>query len=197
MTSDLQLAFTQAIIRSGQGCEYLCAAADFHTQRERTSSETVFDLLYSAVNDIRQWINERGLDAGTKAAREGQESIASFIALGGSFTSMRDSFGLDAGYYIARLCLNYDFIALGDVARVGNISQVEPVRYYNHSPLGHALFKAALGAGLHFSNAKDTEGRSAGFYVARCKNPEIIALYRQAGGMFSPYDRDALAAAAH
>ena len=156
------------------------------------SRDDAFSLLYHAVNDMRQWLNERGLHAGVKAARSGQEDIAIYIAKGGTFTLARDPLGLDAGYYIARSCLNYDFVCLGDVAKVGGVSYVQPTRYYNHTPTGPSLFRAALGAGLKFSNARDSDGRTAGFYVARCNDPELVALYRQAGGTFSPLDREAL-----
>lgn len=194
MTTELKItelgrAFAAAVQTSEESPRFDSGSSQFCWQAGRDSP---WQVLYEAVNDLRQRIRERGLSPGTRAARDGQETLADFIAAGGTFTLDRDSFGLDAGYYIARACLDYDFVALGEIARSGALGYVAPVRYYNRTPEGPALFRAALGAGLRFSKAADSEGRTAGFYVARCGDPELVALYRQAGGTFDALDREIL-----
>ncbi len=192
MTTELNRAFETASQTTGTGTSYQGETSAFIWQDGQAG---MFQTLYTAVGDLRRYISEIGLHTGVKAARDGQEALAAYIAKGGTFNQMRDSFGLDAGYYIAQCCLNYDFMALGEVERIGAVAHVEPVRYYNHTPDGVSLFRAALGAGLKFSEACDREGRYAGFFVAHCNEPELIALYRQAGGTFKALERDVLKAA--
>lgn len=189
MTTELNRAFATAIQSKDASLRFAGETSAFIWQ---APDNGLFQSLYDAVSDIRQRLAERGLPAGTRAARDGQQAVADFLTTKDSFTQVRDSFGLDAGYYIARSCLNYDFIALGEVERIGAIAHVEPMRYYNQTPNGTSLFRAALGAGLRFTEASDSESRSAGFYVARCGDPEIVALYRQAGGTFRPTDLEVL-----
>ncbi len=193
MTTELRRAFAGATQNAEESLRFDGGSCMFVWQAGRGGP---WQALYDAVNDIRQRLRERGLSPGTRAARDGQESLADFIASGGVFTRDRDSFGLDAGYYVARFCLDYDFVALGEVARIGALGYVTPLRYYNRTPDGPALFRAALGAGLRFSGAADSEGRTAGFYVARCGDPELVALYRQAGGTFCTLDREVFGAEA-
>jgi hypothetical protein len=191
MTTELNKAFAGAVQASSEAVRYDGGTLTLWREPEGG----LFQTLYNAVGDLRQRLSELGLHPGVIAARDGVDSLAAFIAKGGTFTAARDSFGLDAGYYVAQACLNYDFVALGEVERIGAVAHVEPLRYYNHSPDGPSLFRAALGAGLKFSEACDVETRNAGFYVAHCGDSELIALYRQAGGTFNAPELEALKAA--
>lgn len=157
-----------------------------------TGSPGLIESLQEAVGAVRQYLAERSLDAGVRAAREGIESVLEHLASGKRFTTARDSFGLDAGYYIARLCTNYDFAALGTVEQLGAVKHVEWLRHYNQHPYAREAFFAACAAGLVFTGASDEAGRSAGFWISHTADPEVIAAYENAGGSFTAAESEAM-----
>lgn len=187
--NSLNQTFTSIATPSGVVTEYDSGTRGFAWQDERP---TVMELLSSAVHDVRQFWVERGLHAGVKAARDGVSGVVDYIVKGGRFATGRDVDGLDAGYYVARYCTPYDFVAVGTVERIGPVARVERLRYYNQHPDGRAAFVAAVEAGLSFTDCADDEGRTAGFYIARCNDAELIALYEQAGGTFRQRELEVL-----
>jgi len=182
MTAGLNEVFALTSTRSGAVAEYVAeGSGTFVWQQDRAS---VMDTLMGAVADLRTYWVERSLDPGVIAARTGVDAVVTHILKGKRFNTARDATDLDAGYYIARYCLPYDFVALGVVARCGAVSQVERVRFYNQHPDGHAAFMSALDAGLTFTDCVDEDGHSAGFFVARSDDEQVIARYEAAGGTF-------------
>ncbi len=182
MTAGLNQVFALASARSGQVAEYASErGGTFIWQEERGG---VIDTLMEAVTSMRTLWVERALDASVIAAREGVDAVVTHILKGRRFSTARDADGLDAGYYVARYCMPYDFIALGVVAQCGAVSQVERLRYYNQHPDGRAALLSALDAGLKFTDCVDAEGHNAGFFIARSGDEEIIARYEAAGGSF-------------
>lgn len=182
MTTGLNEIFTLTAARSGQVFEY--AGEPSRAFVWQPDKPGVVDTLLGAVESLRSLWVERGLDAGVLAARDGVDAVINHILKGKRFTTARDASGLDAGYYVARYCLPYDFVAVGVVAQCGAVSEVQRLRYYNQHPDGRAAFLSALDAGLTFSDCADDEHHNAGFYVARSGDEEIIARYEAAGGTF-------------
>lgn len=175
--------FSQATARSGAVIDFVDEGGTCFVWN--TGSPGLIESLQGAVSNIRQYLAERSLDDGVKSARDGIEAVLDFLATGAKFTTARDVFGLDAGYYIAKYCTNYDFAALDAVERIGAVKHVEWVRYYNNHPYAREAFLAACAAGLVFSGAKDESSRTAGFWVCQSSDPEIIAAYEAAGGTFT------------
>lgn len=190
MTTGLNDVFALASTPSGEAAAFVSdTVGTFVWQQERAG---VVDTLLDAVADLRTFWAERGLDAGVIAARTGVDAVVTHILKGRRFNTARDAANLDAGYYIARYCLPYDFVAMGVVARCGAVAQVERVRFYNQHPDGHAAFLSALDAGLRFTDCVDEDGHNAGFFIARCGDDEIIAKYEAAGGTFRQPELDYL-----
>lgn len=177
--NNVNQVFAQASARSGELLEF---GADVSFTVPATPS--LYQNLIDAVSDMRVWLAERSFSPALKAARGGVEAVVPFLLHGGRFDQAHDNDGLDAGYWLARLCVPYDFVAYGAVAVAGPVQQVRPVRYYNQHVDGRAAFMAALEAGLTFSQCLDDEGHDAGFFVARCGDDEVLARYEQAGGVF-------------
>lgn len=173
-------AFVSASVRSGEALEFEAEGwPDFVP-----ATPSLYQDLLDAVADLRRYWRERSLSASLRAAREGVDSVVAFLLHGGRFDTSRDTEGLDAGYWLARRCVPYDFIALGTVARSGPLQDVRPVRYYNQHVDGRAVFLAACEAGLTFSACRDSDGLDAGFFIARCGDEELIARFEGAGGCF-------------
>lgn len=182
MTAGLNEVFALTSARSGRVAEFAGAhTGTFIWQNDRPG---VVESLLGAVNNMRTMWVERALDAGVIAARESVDAIVTHILKGKRFNTARDADNLDAGYYVARYCLPYDFVALGVVAQCGAVAQVDRLRYYNQHPDGRAALLSALDAGLTFTDCVDDEGHNAGFFVARSGDEEIIARYEAAGGAF-------------
>lgn len=190
MSLGLNQVFTTTSSRSGSVLEY--TAEDRLDFNRVETAPSAFDTLLNAVADLRQYWQERNLDAGVLAARDGVDEVITHILKGKRFTTARDAAGLDAGYYIARYCLPYDFVATGVVARCGVVEQVARLRYYNQHPDGLAAFLSAIEAGVSFTDCLDDEGHNAGFYIARCGDEEVIARYEAAGGTFRRPELDYL-----
>ncbi len=176
----LQQIFADTTQRSGAVVEY---GSDEPIQLITPQPSLLRDLA-AAVGNLRDYLAERKLHKGLKAARAGVHATVEYLIHGGRFDSSRDEFGLDAGYYLARECMPYDFIALGAVAVSGPVRDVRPLRYYNQHVDGRAAFVAACEAGVSFSQCRDDDGHDAGFYIARCNDAELIALYERCGGVF-------------
>lgn len=180
--------FANATARSGEVVEFADAGGTAFVWD--VGSPGLFESLQGAVHSMRQYLAERSLDQGVKAAREGIEAVLDYLGGEAKFTSARDHFGLDAGYYIARNCTNYDFVALDTVEQLGVVRHVEQIRHYQHHPFAREAFLAACAAGLTFSKASDEAHRSAGFWVSRCGDAEVIAAYEKAGGTFTSTERE-------
>jgi hypothetical protein len=178
--NNVNQVFAVASARSGELQEYVIG----ELRAFAPETPSLYQGLIDAVAEMRVWFAERSYSPALKAARGGVEAVVPFLLKGGRFDSARDNDGLDAGYWMVRQCLPYDFVALGVVAQAGPIQQVQPVRYYNQHVDGRAAFMAALEAGLSFSQCRDEEGHDAGFFVARCGDDEVIARFEQAGGQF-------------
>lgn len=190
MTTGLNEVFALVSQRSGEAAEFADdSSATFVWQAERPG---VVESLLGAVASLRDLWAERDLHPCVVAAREGVDAVVGYILKGKRFVVSRDADNLDAGYYIARYCLPYDFIAMGVVAQCGSVAQVERLRYYNQHPDGRAAFLSALEAGLTFSDCLDAEGHNAGFYIARSGDEEMIARYEAAGGSFRQPELDFL-----
>lgn len=176
----LNQVFASVALRSGAVIEYV------PDERIVLAGEapSLYQDLIDAVGNLRTYLAERKLHKGLKAARGDVHSVVDYLLSGGRFDSSRDEQGLDAAYYITRSCLPYDFVALGAVAVSGPVRDVRPLRYYNQHVDGRAAFVAALEAGMTFSECRDSDGHDAGFFIARCGDEQIIALYERAGGRF-------------
>lgn len=161
--------FAQAVRSNGTWVEY--AANNDSSFIWGAGQQSSFQPLFDAVGAVRQYLVERRLDAGLRAARHGIEATLDFINAGGKFTTARDEHGLDAGYYLARNCTPYDFVALGVVEMTGSIQHVAQVRYYHQDPLGMDVLQAALEAGLTFTGAQDSIGHDACFFLTRSNHP--------------------------
>ena len=182
--------FETVTLRSGEAIEFVGSeGASFVWD---TGSPGLIEGLQEAVGALRQYLAERSLDAGVRAAREGIESVLDYLGSDKRFTTARDSFGLDAGYYVARFCTNYDFAALDTVEQLGAVKHVEWLRHYNQHPYAREAFFAACAAGLVFTGASDEAGRSAGFWISHSPDPEVIAAYEKAGGRFTAAESEAM-----
>lgn len=190
MTSGLNQVFTVTAQRSGDVTGFEAAESSFSFWQD--GRPTPYESLLDAVASLRSYWVERSLDACVIAARSGVDAAIDHVIKGKRFTTARDAEGLDAGYYVARYCLPYDFTAIGVIARCGAVEEVARLRYYNQHPDGQAAFMAALDAGLTFSDCVDHEGHNAGFYIARSGDEEAIARYEAAGGTFRQPELDYL-----
>lgn len=184
MTNKLQDIFAETTARSGDWVSFSSRSTGAFIWQ--VDDQGPFQALHDAVSSVRQYLLDRRLDAGVKAAREGIESVMAYLAQGGTFTTARDAEGLDAGYYIARTCLPYDFTALGVVEMSGAVQHVSKVRYYHQDPRGVEVFKAACAAGLRFTKARDIEGHDAAFFIAQTGHAEVQSLFVAAGGALAP-----------
>jgi len=176
----LNKVFAQTAARSGDAVEYSGDVVAFAPP----AAPSLYQNLFEAVAEMRSYWQERSYSKGLKAARGGVDSVVAYLLHGGRFDSARDQDGLDSGYWLARLCVPYDFMAHGAVAQSGPVQDVRMVRYYNQHVDGRAAFVAALEAGLTFSQCRDDEGHDAGFYIARSGDVELIDLFERAGGQF-------------
>jgi hypothetical protein len=176
----LPQVFATVSLRSGAVIEYVPDDRIILT----TTAPSFYQDLFDAVGNLRSYLAERKLHKGLRAARGTVHTIVEYLLVGGQFNSSRDDAGLDAGYYVTRACVPYDFVGLGAVAVSGPVRDVRPLRYYNQHVDGRAAFVAALEAGLTFSQCRDEDGHDAGFFIARCGDEELIALFERAGGVF-------------